>query len=257
MSHSLREKLRIAEFIERSGGRILDVGCADGTLTKALAHVFPDAEITGIDLSEDFLQEAKKHPTDTPKQPGFEKKYLWELREEGRHYDAISFVSVLHEIASYDQGIGSVRNALTNAYAMLEPGGQIVIRDMILSQKTKDTPAPSEMLAKIRAQPEMAGLVEDFTEEFGSLDSLYNLNHFLLKYFYTDNWERECPENYLPVTTEEYAGIFKDLGARITHGETYSIPYLREKWRREFGFTEDELELLKSTTILVAQKPEK
>ena len=36
--------------------------------------------------------------------------------------------------------------------------------------------------------------------------------------------------------------------------ESSTIPFLREKWKADFGLTEEELAPLRSTGILVAQK---
>ncbi len=101
----------------------------------------------------------------------------------------------------------------------------------------------------------MGPLINDFETAHGTLESLYSVNHFLLKYMYTDNWDRECAENYVPVTREEYEEVFSSMGAQLTVHETYLIPYLREKWRADFGLNDNELSDLFSTTILVAQKP--
>lgn len=43
---------------------ILDVGCGNGFTTKALAQVFPESIITGIDYSEAMIAEAQKDPVD-------------------------------------------------------------------------------------------------------------------------------------------------------------------------------------------------
>ena len=149
----------------------------------------------------------------------------------------------------------SVTNAITNAYAMLEDGGNIILRDMILPERMKQSsPHFNGIMQKIRDVPAMLSLLTDFELAHGPIQSLYQANHFLLKYFYTDNWERECKENYVPVTNEEYEGIFDSLGAQVTHNEFYCIPYLREKWQKDFGLDDDELAQLYSTRIMVAQK---
>src|SRR5262249_1149167 len=94
MSHSLQEKLKITNYIDRPEGRFLDVGCADGTVTKALAHIFPEAGITGIDIQGDFIEEASREPGEPMfGRPTFEKAYLWEMRERGKKYDVVSFIS--------------------------------------------------------------------------------------------------------------------------------------------------------------------
>jgi SAM-dependent methyltransferase len=253
MSHSLREKLKVAEYIPESAREILDVGCADGVVTHALAPLFPKARIKGIDLNGDFVEAAKAGQDDSA--PTFEKVYLREMLARPERFDALLFTSVLHEFYSYGEGKSSVVKALADAYELLAPGGRIVVRDMMLSEQSKEKTSGAGAIAdKIRAVPEMLPLVADFERSHGPLDSLYTVNHFLLKYFYTDNWERECTEHYVPVTNQEYQALFGLLGAEVIHNETYCIPYLRQKWGRDFGLSDDELDSLVSTSILVAEK---
>lgn len=45
----------------RTFGRILDAGCGTGMSTSVLLSVFPDAGITGVDLSEEMLGKARKN----------------------------------------------------------------------------------------------------------------------------------------------------------------------------------------------------
>src|SRR5688572_6152397 len=45
----------------RDGEEILDVGCGTGSLSFALHDVLPDARITGIDPSEDYVRHASRH----------------------------------------------------------------------------------------------------------------------------------------------------------------------------------------------------
>ena len=255
MSHSLREKLKVAEYIPQSARDILDVGCADGTVTHALAPLFPKAVLTGIDLNPDFIEAAKAASVDVSG-PRFETVYLREMLARPERFDALMFTSVLHEFYSYGEGMSSVVKALADAYELLVPGGRIIVRDMMLSGRSREkSPVADSIAAKIRTVPAMLPLIADFERFHGPLDSLYTVNHFLLKYFYTDNWERECEEHYVPVTNEEYTQLFALLGAEVVHNETYCIPYLRDKWGRDFGLSSDELDMLVSTSIVVAQKP--
>lgn len=60
MSKPLQEKLKIARFLPSSSAiQVLDVGCADGTVTLALADMFPEIGFVGIDLSDEFIKIAQ------------------------------------------------------------------------------------------------------------------------------------------------------------------------------------------------------
>lgn len=254
MGNAFKEKMRVAEYISPDAKKILDVGCADGPVTKGFGHLFPNAEVKGIDLSDEFIDKANSDNTES--NVSFEKSYLRDVLYRGEKFDHVSFISVAHEFFHYGEGTTSVIKALADAYELLEPGGKIIIRDMILSERMKEATMPAtSIVGKIRAVPEMIPLIDDFEKIFGKMDSLHQVNHFLLKYMYTDNWERECPENYVPLTREWYETQFKQMGAELTTHETYLIPYLREKWRGDFGLTEAEMFDLFSTTIFAIQKP--
>jgi hypothetical protein len=69
-----------------------------------------------------------------------------------------------------------------------------------------------------------------------------------------ENWARECPEHYVPVSFEDYARVFRLLGMNPQVVESSTIPFLRQKWQADFGLTEEEMAPLRSTGILVAQK---
>ena len=256
LSKPLQEKMRIAEFIDRGAKDILDVGCADGVVTDALAHAFPQARVYGIDLDESFIGEATQRAQGAEHTPAYDKVYLRQLLERPERYDAVTFASVLHEFYTYGNREPSVMKAIADAYELLKPGGRIVIRDMILSERMKEATLPAlSTIGKIRAHPDMQSRIADFEAAHGPLSSLYSVNHFLLKYMYTDNWDRECPEHYVPVTREQYEQLFAWLKATLVHRTTYLIPYLRETWRNDFGLTDTELMNFFSTTILVAEKP--
>ena len=255
LSKPLREKLRIARFIPAAAERILDVGCADGTVTLALAGMFRRRRFLGIDLDAGFVQRAAaaaaERGTDNA---AFENLYLRQLLARPERYDAVLFVSVLHEFFSYGEGISSVLKALADAHELLRPGGELVIRDMVLDEFAKHTKFQVAAIAGKIAAAGKDRLVADFARVFGPLDNLHALNHFLLKYMYVENWERECRENYVPVTFDQYQQLFALLGMELQHRESYLLPFLRDKWAADFGLTEDELASLKSTAFLIARK---
>lgn len=259
MSKPLQEKLRVARYIGESARHILDVGCADGTVTLALAELFPEKQFLGIDLDEEFVMQAKQNAQERGiTNVQFECVYLRELLVRNKRYDCVSFVSVLHEFFSYGSGISSVLKALADAEELLTPGGDIVIRDMITLEYTKHTNYLVDAIrAKLSQQQTCLPQLKDFETHFGPAESIYSINHFLLKYMYTENWEREVREHYVPVTFEQYESAFSLLGMELVLRDQYLLPYLREKWTTDFGLTEDELAPLVSTGFLVARKANK
>ncbi|MDX1608199.1 MAG: class I SAM-dependent methyltransferase [Candidatus Spechtbacterales bacterium] len=256
MAKPLAEKLRVVHFIPAGAKVVLDVGCADGTVTCAMAEIFPNIEFLGIDLDGEFIEKARKKAKEKNlDNVKFEKIYLRELLARKQRYSAVFFISVLHEFYTYGEGISSVLKALSDAHELLEENGEIIIRDMILNEYTKNTDFRAEsILNKIRSGNTDQKYIDDFESAFGEIDNIYKLNHFLLKYFYIENWERECKEHYVPVTFEQYQDIFSLLGMDLQYMHSYLIEFLRGKWVEDFGLTGEELDGLRSTGFVVARK---
>lgn len=256
MSKPLQEKLRVAKYVPVWAKKVLDVGCADGTITCSLAQMFPEVQFLGIDLDNEFITKAQEKAAELGlTNVSFERVYLRDLLARPERFDAVIFVSVLHEFYTYGEGISSVLKALADAHELLHPKGEIIIRDMILSEYTKHTVFHSSAIReKILSVESLRPLMDDFEKNFGSLDYLYQINHFLLKYMYQENWERESREHYVPVTIDQYEQIFDLLGMELQLKDSHLIPFLRDKWKADFGLTEDEMEGLKSTGFIVAKK---
>lgn len=253
MAKPLQEKLKIVQFIPESAHDILDVGVADGTVTMAMANLFPDREFKGIDLNDAFIQQAKKK-SEGIQNVEFETIYLREMLPRKKRYDAVTFCSVLHEFFTYGEGISSVLKALADAHELLNTGGRIIIRDMILHGYTKDSDLLVDRIVKKILATSHRSTLEEFENQFEKITSIYQLNHYLLKYMYTDNWSHELPEFYVPVTFEQYERIFELLGMRVLFKRSYLIGFLRTRWREDFGLTEEEINPFRSTGFLIAEK---
>lgn len=250
------DKIRVAKYIPTGAKSVLDVGCAGGAVTLALAEIFPKIKFFWIDLNRHFVDRASAVAKSKKlKNVRFEKVYLRDLLARPERFDAVSFVSVLHEFFTYGEGISSVLKALADAHELLKPGGEIIIRDMILEEYSKHTEfGVRSVLAKILRRRDLLKFENDFEQRFGKIKNIYRLNHFLLKYMYKENWAREGKEHYIPVTFEEYESIFKLLGMELQFKDSYLLPYLKTKWQKDLGLNDEEILPLKSTGLLVARK---
>ena len=110
---------------------IVDLGCGVGMSTVTLQETFPQANLTGVDLSPYFLTVAgyRWGQTSNPNDP--EKKIRWHhaaaeatgLPEAS--YDLVAACLVFHELPQ-----SAAKAILQEARRLLRPGGHLAIMDM-------------------------------------------------------------------------------------------------------------------------------
>lgn len=109
----------------RDYARILDMGASSGHFTIALDETFPDAQITGIDLSPRMLEHARRS--------GNERGTNWRLAvraAEATGFDAESFdlvasFNLFHELAP-----PVIDAVMAEAFRVLAPGGDMIMSDV-------------------------------------------------------------------------------------------------------------------------------
>lgn len=81
--------------------------------------------------------------------------------------------------------------------------------------------------------------LKSFEEKWGKISNNYRtFMHYLLKYKYTDNWDREVNENYLPISLETlYTKI--PSGYRIKYQDNYILPILQQQVKKDFDIIID------------------
>ena len=104
---------------------ILDMGASSGHCMVALQQTYPDAQLTGIDLSARMLENAYR----VAKSEG----WSWKLYQqnaadttfEDNSFDLVTSYAVFHEVPEV-----TVRDILKEAYRLVRPGGDIVMVDV-------------------------------------------------------------------------------------------------------------------------------
>ena len=99
--------------------RILDIGCGTGVLLNVLGNQFPHAQLTGIDLSSEMLELARKK---LGKSVELKQSPAERLPFQQSDFDLIVSTSIFHFIRSPEA-------ALHEMFRVLRPSGQLVITD--------------------------------------------------------------------------------------------------------------------------------
>lgn len=125
---------RLAALLQ-TGMSVLDVGCASGAITRGIAErVGLDGKVTGIDVSDRLIQEAKENSVSLTNLE-FEVADIYNLPYENT-YDVITAARVL-------QWLSEPQKALEQMVGAVKPGGTLLVLDYN-HEKIEWSPAPPE-----------------------------------------------------------------------------------------------------------------
>ncbi|MFN2746491.1 class I SAM-dependent methyltransferase [Bacillus sp. z60-18] len=138
-------KKKIADYAV--GEKMLDIGAGGGVMLDLLTEHHPEAEVIGIDLSVNVIEELQKRKVREHKPWQVKQADALDLPEyiEKESVDTIVFSSILHEMFSYIPYEGRkfnqrvIAKALRSSFDVLKPGGRIIIRDGIMTEAKDDT----------------------------------------------------------------------------------------------------------------------
>ncbi|MBE9169396.1 class I SAM-dependent methyltransferase [Pleurocapsales cyanobacterium LEGE 06147] len=104
---------------------ILDLGCSVGMSTFALQAVYPQAKITGVDLSPYFLAVAKYRSEQYRQQINWLHRAAESTNLPDASFDLVSACLVFHELPQT-----AAKKVIAEAHRLLRPGGYLTIMDM-------------------------------------------------------------------------------------------------------------------------------
>jgi SAM-dependent methyltransferase len=219
---------------------IVDYGCADGTLLKHVRELHPDYTLIGVDINPDMLDVARK----TVSHAVFMTVDEFFNCQNDFSNATLILSSVIHEIYSYCPDANIIMDKLLNmGFA------HIAIRDMFVKTDTEHQTIPVQIINLLEKKTSKKMLV-DFGEIWGLPVTAKRLIHYLLKYRYVDNWEREVRENYLPVDIEPFLYMVSSY-YDVEHFEHYTLPFIKEQVYKDIGIY---LDLPTHAKILLSKK---
>ena len=111
----------------------------------------------------------------------------------------------------------------------------ISIRDMMFSDRDRE-PADAGELSIVESDRIYATKRQDYEQIWGKITTRHDLAHYLLKYKYTENWEREVRENYVPITVEQLLRkIPKEY--EIVYLDHLTLPFTAWQIKKDFDIS--------------------
>lgn len=225
MKKSIKDKLFFEALVDDSINRFVDFGCADGQILKQVHEDFPDWNLRGIDCDQKMIELARYNCPSSLFDEDISASYYID-----NSTSILNMSSVIHEIYSYTEP----RKVSELWKSIFECNFKYIsIRDLMIS-KTADKLSTIQDVHKIYTYSENDPFLKDFEDKWGTIENNKNLIHYLLKYRYIENWDREVRENYLPITVEDLIKLIPNH-YEIVYFNHYVLPFTRDKVMEDFG----------------------
>src|SRR5262249_25865878 len=104
--------------------RVLDLGCGTATLTILIKQTHPHTEVTGLDGDAKILKIASRKIARTGVEITLNEGLASQLPYSDKSFDRVVSSLVLHHLTVEDR-----RRALSEAFRILRPGGELHIAD--------------------------------------------------------------------------------------------------------------------------------
>ena len=127
-NHNIHYHPLILGAVPSTAGRVLDVGCGEGTLTRELGPRV--ADVTGIDVDAPSIDLARR--TTTARNVTYVQSDVLAAPFRPESFDAIVSVAALHHL--------DMEDGLTQMVRLLRPGGVLAVVGLARSRRVLDVP---------------------------------------------------------------------------------------------------------------------
>ena len=241
MSKHIEDKLFWLDKFSDKRYNIVDFGCADGAIINYLCNKEKEPLNTyiGYDISETMIKIAKSNfngsDSDDVIFTSSWDKVKEVLEEKKRPYkiNILFLSSVIHEVYSYSKSTEEIDDFWSKVFD--SDFDYIIVRDMMVTYDTYRY-VSSDDLKKLYNKKKYGNQIAEFEEKHGSCKIVMNFMHFLLKYRWKINWEREVNEDYFPITVEDFLELMES-DYNIDYLERFRVPFLDKEIKKDFDIT--------------------
>lgn len=210
----------------------LDYGCADGTIILELAEKYPNITFYGYDNDITMINTALENALRKHCSNVWFNCYLPDIDPAHTIFFCSSLV---HEVYSYlpDSEVIDFWDFVNNTGFRY-----IAMRELALPANAfRDTTEEDlhKLLVYENNRHNNFYYLTSFEKYQGNTNIQYNLIHYLMKYNYTENWDREVRENYLPLTNESMRDKINKEKYDVVMYYPYTLSYLKNKVMEDFG----------------------
>lgn len=230
MQAGLYEKLFFVDKLYLTGydhvDVLVDFGCADGSLICWLRQLWPDCRYIGYDIDPVMIDRARHNCPDVTFTSDWHEVVQFALTAHGNL--AINLSSVLHEVYSYccEDEIAQTIDKISGLHPDL-----IFMRDMYYPSYRIRSAHP-DILAAVYGNKRYNNQLRQFEKRWGPVTGTKNLMHFLLKYRYIENWDREVQENYFSVPSN-IVTLFPNVECKYLRTKAHD--YTLHQVQKDFG----------------------
>jgi len=128
---------------------ICDLGCSTGHYTQALAETYPDAALTGVDLSHRGLEHCARVGNARGASWSLYQAPAEDTRLAKHSFDLVTSYILLHEVPA-----AVVQQIFDEAFRLLEPGGDILMADVTrFADMSKLAVWRQDLIARMGGEP--------------------------------------------------------------------------------------------------------